>query len=581
MQLSRATTTRPGRYRCDRCATERDGGRLPRGWHARGAAHICAACWPTEPPERTAVWRYAVHAVTIPEAVWDIQRAATVLWNTLCARSQETLAATAVRYAAVAPAEGIAYGARCTEAERAWQTWRADRTASRAPLDAAQAAVRDAYAALKRAAQRNGGDTLRAEIRALWADHDAAQIAEATAAYERIEDTVARVDDAGPLSWRIPRGLATQVIADYRAAWHAWITQSPPGRRMPSRRLLGAPDRLRLVQPYTNGCTLAQLTHGTGLVRLGQEEPPAGWDHPDHQVLTWQVGADVVRGVVHVHRPIPAAGEAIRRIALIGRREAYTGRWQWSLHVTCRQPLRVRATGRRSAMCAVTFAVRPGAGRAVEVAQWADSDGASGVVALDLAQTRRRCERPRLRRLSSWDDAAAVRAALAAVEGWVRAGLQARHPAATLPAALDDWRPRDRAEREALRTWDAWRTWRHRQLARLTQRLDARREQLFAVVARSRCAATAHLVLAPLAPADRALARVAAAGRLRQVLGQVAMQYGTRVTAGRGETPAALLAAARTAEPAEITGDSGRRGDHDRPRTRRRRRALATTAETA
>lgn len=531
-----------GQYRCDCCGTVDSAKRLPFGWHRRGNDHICPKCWPSQPPERTAVFRYGVTHVELPDSFWSQQRAARALWDGLVEIGERTLRDVQALRAQYAPGEVWVY----EEArERARVAWLAVESASRASAgngsvcasgdnmsrrDVAKRAAqdasrqaRDAYAVAKRAAKAAGCDE-----RPLWAARDAAIAHAPQWQYEQVEvdgrRTVQRCLPGEPAGlsartgWRLQRGLADQVCDEYRTAWQAWISQTPSGRGLPRARGQRIGDQVRMVLRYTNGTALASLERGTPLCAIVEL-----WPDPRSQgqrrggrfvALHMACGGQHLIATVHLHRPIPAGTDVIRVVALVGRQ--FADRWQWSLHVTCRTPaLQREPAAHRAEAVAIDLRWRQDSQdpQYLLVAEWLGDNGAWGRVLVDTEQQNQRQSRDRGRRdgplPSSWRDYAILQTVMDwCLEGikfvvWAQQENDCEKRSYSQAFRLLRAQGLLRAIREqrypescdALAVWQQWYMINLRRLARLRQRLIGRRDQLYYESAHSICAHAETIVL--------------------------------------------------------------------------------------
>ena len=414
------------------CGATTTGKRLSRAWRRRGDRYICPRCWSQEPAERNSVYRYDVIAATIPPTFWRHQQTARLLWDGLCAINEQSFERVTALRARYAPAEA-AVAERAREAARvAWQAvadarskdddremstepraaavsrtkvWKKEQARAASQLAAA------AFAEAKRAARAAGADE-----KPLWAARDAQLNTAALWEYEEAEQDGRRVvvrsrgTTASSHQYRLARGLADQVIEEYRTAWQAWLQQRPRGRRMPHPNGPGLGDRVRWVVRYTNGTSVARMTGGRmGSVhlspcasstkaraqrvrrgRLGRVEARLSMDTKT-AVLT-----------VPIDRPLPTGDDAIRRVVLAGER--YGNGWRWSLQFTCREQAQfLEPPAERAEAVAIDLGWRMD-DQYLQVAHCLTSDGQQLLVRVDRSARQRHAMRARAWLPSSWDD---------------------------------------------------------------------------------------------------------------------------------------------------------------------------------
>jgi hypothetical protein len=549
----------PTGWQCDRCHNMREAQRLPRGWHLRGGDHICAVCWFHEPAERQAVYLYHVstEGLVIPEAFWHQQHARCLLWDGLVELQEQALARVADLYAVHAPHEAETYSTARAVTDTAWERVRAaspgdrDRLATEART--ASRVHAEAYRALRAAAKSAGCDD-----RDVWQQHEA-EIARAplwgyTTAEVDGRTIVVRVGETDATTWRLQRSLADQTIDEYKTAWSSWIKHRADGRRMPTRHGMRLGDQVRAVLRYTNGQTLSRLEAGTPSLTLTPDAPSRS-GRPTYR-LRMAVGCgEYVEGAVVVHRPIPDSQDAIRRVELVGHR--WCERWQWSLHITCRTQLAIETTVAPADAVAVDLRWRQDREdqQHLMVAEWLTTGGAWGHVLIDRAE---RCGRQHKAGLpSSWYDylqfQSEVDAALEAVKGlvWQRhCGDVPYSEQFRLLRSRGLLRAREQypLAAEELARWEADERTALHQLARLRDRLIARRDQTYYEQAHVVCRMARVIVIESderegkaaramsikaLAEADDAVAtgqrQLLAPGRFRSILLDVARRYGREV----------------------------------------------------
>jgi hypothetical protein len=376
--------------------------------------------------------------------------------------------------------------------------------------------------------------------------------------------------------FRLRRGLADQVVEDYKRAWQAWTKHRSKGRGMPRAQGTGIRDKVRLVNRYSNGQTLEHLERGTPLLSIvtdRMDERAQGARRGGRFVdVRMACGESYVTARVHLHRPIPDVPGAIRSVSLVGTRFANT--WRWHLLVTCRLPAETLVGAERPARAvAVDLRWRTDKDdpQYLTVAAWADTDGGYGRVLLDRDLTCRRQAKAGLP--SSWRDLVRSQQAM----DWCLEGVKSLVWAAMGNDGEYDERfrlMRDRGlarmfrdegtspeVREILATWQRWYTTALRRHARLHERLIARREQLYYETAHSLCRNAEVIVLEAdgegramsikaLAEAEDSPAsdqrQMVAPGRFRQIVTQVADRYGRRV---------AMIDCKRTSWPCTVCGE--------------------------
>jgi hypothetical protein len=561
------TTIAKGHYRCDRCGTEAQKGRLPRGWHLRDGAHVCKECWSSEPAERSAVWRYDVLRVWVPGTFWHEQRAARFLWDALVGLSDAAFAAVQELRARYAPAEVAVATAQAERARLAWEVVRSadgpsrEEAVSRARAESALS--QRLYGEAKRAAKAAGCD--ESEV---WRLHEQEQSQAATWTYRETTDergraSVERALDGQTVEtssasqgslWRLPSGLAYQILEEYRAAWSAWVKQ--PGRRRPRAHGLGLGDTVRHVLRYTNGSDWQRLTSGTPSCTIRVLAPCRRYANRGRRLVRFEFAAGLSADVI-LHRPLPVDRDAIRGVRLVGRRSAVGG-WRWSVLVTCRTAARrAEPAPHRADAVAVDLRWRmdeDDRGNLI-VAGWRDTDRGWGYVTLDRDAGNARQRKARWPAPSSWNDFLRLQAEIDNVFEWIKAGVWQAHgqvaaysqPYRLMRAAglLRAWKRGDYPLAEAgIASWSAWHRSRSLSLERCRRRVLARRDQLYYTEARRIAAAAKVIVLEAekdgrkmdirqLIALDDAPAgdqrQLLAPGRFRQILCQVAPEYGTEV----------------------------------------------------